>query len=185
MCDETRVREQAERELEFMQAMRGVTKLFPETVRSSGSYSVHFRNRPSDRDDMLYWHQQFFAALDVNSLNNHDQSVMSEAKKLGCDIHIYNQGLSRYSFGLYQWSEYQKGVRARWQWHLSALHGYQFFDLDGREPDTAAICYRARSPLPDTRTSSGVAKALMTSICTALWPSASISWNERVYPVTT
>ena len=49
--------------------------------------------------------------------------------------------MTRYSFGLYQWSEYQKGVRARWQWHLSALHGYQFFDLDGREPDTAMICY--------------------------------------------
>jgi len=32
-------------------------------------------------------------------------------------------------------------VRARWQWHLNILHGYQFFDLDGREPDTAMICY--------------------------------------------
>jgi len=32
-------------------------------------------------------------------------------------------------------------VRARWQWHLNVLHGYQFFDLDGREPDTAMICY--------------------------------------------
>jgi len=90
---------------------------------------------------MLYWHQRFFEHCDVSSLNNHDESVMSEARKLGKDIHIYNQGRTRYSFGLYQWSEYRKGVKARWQWHLNILHGYQFFDLDGREPDTAMICY--------------------------------------------
>ena len=34
-----------------------------------------------------------------------------------------------------------QGRAARWQWHLNVLHGYQFFDLDGREPDTAMICY--------------------------------------------
>ncbi len=141
MCDETRVRAQAERELEFMQMMRRVSALFPKTVRTSGSYSVHFRSRPTDKNDMLYWHQRFFESLDINSLNNHDPSVMAEAKKLGTDIHIYNQGRTRYSFGLYQWSEYVKGVRARWQWHLNILHGYQYFDLDGREPDTSAICY--------------------------------------------
>ena len=66
---------------------------------------------------------------------------MAEAQRLGKEVQIYNQGTSRYSFGLYQWSEYRKGVRARWQWHLNILHGYQFFDLDGREPDTAMICY--------------------------------------------
>ena len=36
---------------------------------------------------------------------------MAEAEKLGKEIHIYNQGQTRYSFGLYQWSEYRKGVR--------------------------------------------------------------------------
>jgi len=90
---------------------------------------------------MLYWHQRFFEALDVSSLNNHDETVMAEAKELGKEIHIYNQGTSRYSFGLYQWIEFMRGVKARWQWHLNVLHGYQFFDLDGREPDTAMICY--------------------------------------------
>jgi len=73
---------------------------------------------------------------------------MDEAKKLGREIHIYNQGTSRYSFGLYQWSEYQKGVTARWQWHLNVLHGYQFFDLDGREPDTAMVCYGRNAIYP-------------------------------------
>lgn len=141
MCDETRVRRVAEQELEFMKLMAGVSRAFPNTVRTSGSYSVFFDRRPDDLEDMLTWHQRFFEALDVSSLNNHDPTVMAEAKKLGKEIHIYNQGRARYSFGLYQWSEYQKGVRARWQWHLNVLHGYQFFDLDGREPDTAMICY--------------------------------------------
>jgi len=141
MCDETRVRQVAEEELEFMNWMAEVSRAFPNTVRTSGSYSVSFHRRPDNLDDMLTWHQRFFEALDVSSLNGHDPTVMAEAEKLGKEIHIYNQGRTRYSFGLYQWSEYRKGVLARWQWHLNILHGYQFFDLDGREPDTAMICY--------------------------------------------
>ena len=148
MCDETRVREQAERELEFMKMMQTVSAAFPDTVRTSGSYSVNFRNRPTDEDDLLYWHQRFFENLDVSSLNSHDESVMDEARRLGKEVHIYNQGRTRYSFGLYQWSEFRKGVKARWQWHLNVLHGYQFFDLDGREPDTAMICYGRNTIYP-------------------------------------
>jgi len=148
MCDETRVRDVAERELAFMNMMGKVTAAFPRTVRASGSYSVHFNKRPTDKNDLLYWHQRFFEALDISSLNLHDPSVMAEARKLGKEIHIYNQGRTRYSFGLYQWSEYRKGVRARWQWHLNILHGYQFFDLDGREPDTAMICYGRKGIYP-------------------------------------
>ena len=90
---------------------------------------------------MLYWHQRFFENLAISNLNNHDETVLTEAKKLGRKVHIYNQGTSCWSFGLYQWSEFQKGVAARWQWHTNILHGYQFFDLDGREPDPAMILY--------------------------------------------
>jgi len=141
MCDETRVRDKAERELVFMKIMDKVYKAFPDTIIPSGSYSVNFQKQVTNKDDLLYWHQRFFENLAVSSLNGHDPSVMAEAEKLGRDVHIYNQGRTRYSFGLYQWSEYRKGVKARWQWHLNVLHGYQFFDLDGREPDTAMICY--------------------------------------------
>ncbi|MFQ6133469.1 MAG: hypothetical protein ACE5R4_15610, partial [Armatimonadota bacterium] len=148
MCDETRVREVAERELEFMELMAKVSARFPQTVRTSGSYSVDFTSRPTDENDLKLWHQRFFGALDISSLNLHDETVMAEAEKQGKEIHIYNQGRTRYSFGLYQWSEYQKGVRARWQWHLNILHGYQFFDLDGREPDTAMICYGRKGIYP-------------------------------------
>jgi len=148
MCDETRVRDVAERELEFMQAMAKVSAAFPATVRTSGSYSVSFKERPKDPNDLLYWHQRFFETLDISSLNLHDETVMAEARRLGKEVQIYNQGTSRYTFGLYQWSEYRKGVRARWQWHLNILHGYQFFDLDGREPDTAMICYGRKTIYP-------------------------------------
>jgi hypothetical protein len=148
MCDETRVRDVAERQLEFMGLMAKAATAFPKTIRPSGSYSVHFRDRPTSKDNLLYWHQRFFEVLPVSSLGGHDPTVMAEAAKLGREIHIYNQGVSRYTFGLYQWSEHRKGVRARWQWHLNILHGYQFFDLDGREPDTAMICYGRETIYP-------------------------------------
>ncbi|MGQ9731215.1 MAG: COG1470 family protein [Candidatus Zipacnadales bacterium] len=148
MCDETRVREVAERELEFMRIMAKVCERFPDVVQPSGAYSVTFQTRPTDENDLLLWHQRFFEVLPVSSLNNHDDSVMTQAQQLKRQIHIYNQGQTRYSFGLYQWSEYQKGVAARWQWHLNVLHGYQFFDLDGREPDTAMICYGRKGIYP-------------------------------------
>ena len=77
-------------------------------------------------------------------MNGHDQSVLDMAKQLGTDVWIYNQGQSRYSFGYYQWSEYMKGVKGRMQWHLFPLHGWQYFDLDGREPDTGVIAYHSK-----------------------------------------
>lgn len=148
MCDETRVRDVAESELDFMRLMAAVSRRYPATVRTSGSYSVDFNERPSDPSNMTYWHQRFFPTLDISSLNDHDETVLSEAKALSKEVHIYNQGTSRYSFGLYQWNECQKGVKARWQWHLNILHGYQFFDLDGREPDTAMLCYGRNAIYP-------------------------------------
>jgi hypothetical protein len=148
MCDETRVRQVAEAELEFMKLMAGVSARFPATVRTSGSYSVSFAQQPKGQDDLLYWHQEFFKALDISSLNTHDESVTAEARRLGKTIHLYNQGRSRFAFGLYPWGEARKGVAARWEWHLNILHGYQFFDLDGREPDTAMICYGRKAIYP-------------------------------------
>ena len=148
ICDETRVREVAEKELEFMQVMANVSKAYPKTLRTSGCYSVNFNKQVEDKNDMLYWHQQFFKALDISALGGHDESVMAEADKLGKEVQIYNQGTDRYSFGIYQWSEFRKGVKARWQWHLTIMHGYQFFDLDGREPDSQIICYGRNGVIP-------------------------------------
>jgi hypothetical protein len=169
MCDETRVREVAQQEVEYMTAMAKVTKQFPKTVRTIGFYSVNFNNRSQNQDDMLYWHQAIFHALDISSLNGHDQSVVDEAAKTGKEIQLYNQGTSRYSFGPYQWSEYRKGVKARWQWHLNILHGYQFFDLDGREPDTAMICYGRNCIYPTIAFERCREGAEDFYLCQALW----------------
>ncbi len=148
LCDETRHRADAEPELEFMTLMSKVSKAFPKTLRTDGAYSVSFNTRPESKDDMLYWHQRYFETLDASTLNVHDESVLAEAAKLGKEVHIYNQGLSRYSFGLYQWSEYRKGVKARWQWHLNDMYGYQFFDLDGWTNDEMMIFYGRNAIYP-------------------------------------
>lgn len=148
LCDETRIRPEMEAELEFMTLMGKVSKAFPKTLRTDGAYSVNFNKRPEDKNDILYWQQRYFETLDASTLNLHDDSVLAEAAKLGKEVHIYNQGLSRYSFGLYQWSEYRKGVKARWQWHLNDLYGYQFFDLDGWTNDEMMVFYGRNAIYP-------------------------------------
>ena len=169
ICDETRVREVAEKELEFMQVMAKVSKAYPKTLRTSGCYSVNFDKQVTNKNDMLYWHQQFFKALDISALGGHDQSVMDEAQKLGKEVQIYNQGIDRNSFGIYQWSEFRKGVKARWQWHLTIMHGYQFFDLDGREPDSQLICYGRNGIIPTIALERCRQGAQDFYLCQTLW----------------
>ncbi len=140
LVDETRNEEFAKRQIAQIRAINNASAW----VKTGGSYSVTFKN---GRDTNNY-HQSIFDALDASSLNNHDESVMEEARRKGKDIYIYNQGLTRYSFGAYQWSEFRKGVRGRHQWHLHIQHGYQFFDLDGREPDTGVLYYGEKATLP-------------------------------------
>ncbi len=52
------------------------------------------------------------------------------------------------------------------QWHLLALHGYQFFDLDGREPDTAMINWTSQGIVPHPRAPPAAAKATPTTFAT-------------------
>ena len=148
LCDETRIRAECERELEFMAAMSKASKAFPKTLRTEGAYSVNFKERPEDKNNILYWLQRYFETLDASTLNLHDESVLAEGAKTGKEVFIYNQGLTRYSFGLYQWSEYRKGVKGRWQWHLNDVYGYQFFGLDGWTNDEMMIFYGRNAIYP-------------------------------------
>ncbi|MCZ7644886.1 MAG: hypothetical protein M5U26_06325 [Planctomycetota bacterium] len=113
-------------------------------VRTGGSYSVHWEGR----DELSKIIQEHFMALQWSALNSHKQIDLDKAKEFKKEMYIYNQGTNRYSFGAYQWAEFHKGVRGRFQWHLLALHGYQFFDLDGREPDTAMIHWGREGAIP-------------------------------------
>jgi hypothetical protein len=134
MCDEPRVAEVAERQIALMQLFNRASPW----LRTGGSYSVSFRQT---EDPVAKCEQEIFRTLDVSALNLHDQSVMDKARELGKDVYIYNQGKDRYSFGLYQWSERAKGVRGRYEWISFIRHGYEYFDLDGREPDPSAIYF--------------------------------------------
>lgn len=134
LCDEPRVRETTER---IIKSIRFLNRASP-WLKTAGSYSVDF----TEKEDPLLI-QAMFRELDVSIVNNHDEAVMAEARKLGKEIYIYNQGRSRYTFGAYLWSERAKGVKGFCQWHMFATHGYQFFDLDGREPDAGIIVVRS------------------------------------------
>ncbi|HTL51405.1 MAG TPA: hypothetical protein VL860_02395 [Planctomycetota bacterium] len=139
MCDEPRTVEGVNELLESMKAYKANVP----QVYIGGGYSVDWNN-----DELGKGSQEIFHTLPFSNLNVHGQRDLDEAKKQGTDIYIYNQGTSRYSFGEYQWAEFHKGVKGRIQWHLLALHGYQFFDLDGREPDTAMINWGKDEILP-------------------------------------
>ncbi len=139
LCDETRVRGLAEKQLELM---RAINTAAPWLV-TGGSYSVSFK----ELDDPLL-EKAFFRELDASLLNLHDVTVVEKARELGKKLYIYNQGTDRFSFGLYQWSEKTKGVSGRIQWHQFALHGWQFFDLDAREPDTSMVQFHSKGIVP-------------------------------------
>jgi hypothetical protein len=139
MCDEPRVRETTAR---IIESCRYLKKVAP-WMTLAGSYSVDFKDK---KDEIL--EQALFSRLDVPILNSHDELAMVEGRKQNKEIMIYNQGRSRYTFGAYLWSERTKGVRGFLQWHMFATHGYQFFDLDGREPDDGIIVVRTDGIFP-------------------------------------
>jgi hypothetical protein len=134
LCDEPRVADLARDQLEFMRLLNGVAP----DLRTTGGYSVSFE--PTE-DPLELELQEFFRVLDVSMLNSHDELVMAKARALGKDVYIYNQGRSRYAFGAYQWSERAKGVSGRYEWIAFIRHGYDYFDLDGREPDPRMIYF--------------------------------------------
>lgn len=134
MADEPRVRETTARIIESVKFLKDVAPW----MKLGGSYSVD--NRKGD-DPLL--HEALFRELDISLLNVHDPAIMELAEKLGKDIYIYNQGRDRYTFGAYLFSEKAKGVKGFCQWHMFATHGYQYFDLDGREPDDGIIAVRS------------------------------------------
>ena len=141
--DETRVAEEARRQVELMRAYREHAPF----VYTGGSYSVHW----DSKDPLELAMQDLFKTMSWSALNLHTQTDLDRAKEFGRDLLVYNQGRSRFAFGAYQWAEMRKGVRGRLEWHLLALHGYQFFDLDGREPDTALINWGRDGIIPTIR----------------------------------
>ena len=140
LIDEPRVLEQARENATLIKLYREHAPW----VKVGGSYSVDWEK--TEPFDLAV--QDLFKATKWSSLNLHTLTDLEKAKEFGNEIQIYNQGTTRYSFGAYQWAEMRKGVKSRMQWHLLALHGYQFFDLDGREPDTAMVNWTTQGLVP-------------------------------------
>jgi hypothetical protein len=141
LCDETRTVEKAQEQLQFMELLNRASPW----LKTAGGYSVSLA--PTE-DPLELALQGFFRTLDVSIVNNHDELLLAKARELGKEVYIYNQGRTRYSFGLYQWSERAKGVRGRYEWISFTRHGYEYFDLDGREPDPSMIFFSSEGLRP-------------------------------------
>jgi hypothetical protein len=139
-CDEPRVLDQAQRVLADMRLFRERAPM----ARIGGFYSVDWQ-KPDALDQAI---RDIFGTLTWSGLNAHGAADLEQARTQDREVYIYNQGTSRYSFGAYQWSEWRKGVRGRAQWHLAAISGWQFFDLDGREPDAGYVRWSSSGILP-------------------------------------
>jgi hypothetical protein len=143
MFDEPGTEEQARGTLELAKAYADAVPY----IKFGGVYSVNWK-REHELDKTI---RDLFKTAVWSSLNAHTQTDFDKAKELGREIHIYNQGLSRYSFGAYQYAEMRKGAKGRAQWAALAIHGYQYFDLDGREPDVAVLNWGRDEIVPTLR----------------------------------
>ena len=113
-------------------------------LQVGGFYSVDWTHNEPLATEI----QNIFKTMYWSGLNSHTQTDLDKAKEFGREVHLYNQGLDRYTFGEYQWAEMRKGVKGLMQWHLLALSGYQFFDLDGREPDPGVVNFGRKEIIP-------------------------------------
>jgi hypothetical protein len=134
-------------------------------VRFGGYYSVHWERK----DPTSLKLQELAKTAYYSSLNVHSHVDFDQIKEAGREMHIYNQGLSRYSFGAYQWAEMRKGAKGRLQWNTLALYGYQFFDLDGREPDSGIINWGKDEIVPSVRLARCSEGALDFRLAVTLW----------------
>jgi hypothetical protein len=161
LLDEPRVIEAARRNLDLHKAYHDGAP----SVYMGGFYSVNW----SDKNPFHTVVQDIFKNMAWSGLNVHEQADLDKAKELGRDIHIYNQGKSRFSFGAYQWAEMRKGVKGRLEWHTLNLAGYQFFDLDGQEPDFGFINWGRNEIIPTLALGQCAEGAADFRIAVTLW----------------
>jgi hypothetical protein len=171
MLDEPRTVEQAKAGLALHQLYRAAAPM----VRDGGFYSVDWRGS----DALATTVQQLFATMSWSGLNEHTQADLDHAKAAAREVHIYNQGLDRYSFGAYQWAELRKGVKGRMQWHVLALSGYQFYDLDAREPDPGVINWGRHEIIPTLSAFRCAEGAYDLRYAATLWNLAQARHGER------
>ena len=161
MLDEPRTLEQAKASLALHQLYRTAVP----ALRDGGFYSVDWKGS----DPFATTVQQLFATLAWSGLNEHSQADLDHARAAGREVHIYNQGLDRHSFGAFQWAELRKGVKGRMQWHVLALSGYQYYDLDAREPDPGVVNWGRDELIPTLGSFRCAAGAVDLRYAVTLW----------------
>ncbi len=139
MIDEPRVIDQAKALAAHLQALHAAV---PE-LRIGGFYSVHW-----DDSELSRAIQDIFKASTWSALGEYQEIDVAKAKELGRELYMYNQGVDRFTHGLYTYARIDQGVRGMMNWHNSAISGFQFFDLDGREPDFAMVQFGAKEFIP-------------------------------------
>ncbi|MBA3845047.1 MAG: hypothetical protein H0X45_00235 [Planctomycetes bacterium] len=139
MIDEPRVTEHASA---LANHLRMLHDAVPD-LRIGGFYSVHW-----DDNELNRAIQDIFAAATWSALGLYNETDVAKAKELGRELYMYNQGVDRHTYGLYTWARMKQGVRGMLNWHNSCISGFQFFDLDGREPDFAMVHYGAKELIP-------------------------------------
>ncbi len=138
--DEPRAEEPAKLNLEYHKAYHDAVPW----LKVGGFYSVDWKNTGPLEKTI----QEIFRTMNWSGVNTHTQDDLDNAKKFGKELHIYNQGLDRYTFGVYCFAEMRKGLKGLMQWHTLAVSGYQWFDLDGREPDPGVINWGKSEVIP-------------------------------------
>jgi hypothetical protein len=87
---------------------------------------------------------RLFDALEVIVTKDIDEPRLRAARAGGKTVYLYSRGRTRHAAGFGLYRPRGLGVAGYLEWHASILHGYQFLDFDGREPDTRLL-YETRA----------------------------------------
>ncbi len=139
MIDEPRVIEAAQ---DLASHLKALHEAVPE-LRIGGFYSVHW-----DDSALSLAIQDIFKTVTWSALGEYQEIDMAKGKEFGREMYKYNQGVDRHTLGLYTWARMNQGMRGMMNWHTAAISGFQYFDLDGREPDFAMVQYGAKEFIP-------------------------------------
>ncbi|MBA3846400.1 MAG: hypothetical protein H0X45_07130 [Planctomycetes bacterium] len=132
MIDEPRALEHARELREFLQLHRDAVP----ALRIGGFYSVDW----SHSDDPLHHEiQEIFRTVTWSAMGASGPADFEQAKASGRELYLYNQGADRPTHGAYTWARMNQGARGMLNWNAFSVSAYQFFDLDGREPDFAMM----------------------------------------------
>jgi len=73
------------------------------------------------------------------ALNLHTPEDLKKLREMGCKVWVYNNGETRYGFGIHLWRQLKYGIEGRFEWIGFVTQGLAFNNLDGREPSYSSF----------------------------------------------